>query len=338
VSDGEEAAPGLSVVIPCKDGAARLPQTLRAIGDQEVPAAIEVVVADDGSKDGTREIAAAARTPWGPVRVVRHEAPRGRGAACNTAIAVSRAPVIVILDDDMTLQPGALEAHRAFHAAHPGAAALGRIPLAPAARLDCYGRFLEREEAHRERTLAAHAAGVPFRYCLTGHFSAPRATLEAAGGFDASITRYGFEDIDLAWRMTRRGTKIHWLPAAVAQHRNDAGGLDRMLERHREAGLVARQLAARHPEEEFRQFLRAGEGAPLELGRIPAALSALRLLHRALQVAPLRRLAASGPGFGLVRGAIGLAEAAGAERLAHFGYHVARDIRYFEALFDAPGA
>jgi glycosyltransferase involved in cell wall biosynthesis len=283
------SAPGLSVVIPSRDGAARLPETLASIGRQEVGCPVEVVVVDDGSSDGTGEAARRASLPWGPPAVERHETARGRGAACNTGLAAAAADVVVILDDDMTLEPGALKTHRAFHERGSGSAALGRIVLAPRNEDSCFLRFLTREQAFREAALAERGDDVPFSLCLTGHFSAPRSAVAAAGGFDATISRYGFEDIELGYRLGFAGTRIAYLPDAVSTHRAFMTDLDRYLARQREAGLVARQLAARYPEGPFREYLRVDGPARLGIGKSPAGLVGLKLANRMLLVRPLRR-------------------------------------------------
>ncbi len=329
----ETSHPAVTVVVPCRNGASRLPRTLEALGAQRVAGTVEVVVVDDGSDDPTSEVASTTPLPWGAPTVVRHPAPRGRAAACNSGLEAARGDLVAILDDDMTLEPGSLAAHAAFHAAHPGSAALGRIVLAPAERPSSFARFLLREERLRERRLLASRDDLPFELCLTGHFSAPRALLARIGGYDAAITRYGFEDIELGYRLRTRGVRIAYLPDAVSVHRAYMTDLRRYLERHLEAGSVARQLAERYPEGPFREYLRVDGPRELGLGKDPAGLVALRLSNRLLLRRPIRRALGSSPGFALLRAALRAGEALRLDRAVHFGYHVARDLRYFEGYF-----
>lgn len=324
------------MVIPSRDGAARLPETLGSVASQDVGGPVEVVVVDDGSADATAETAAAAPLPWGAPRIVRHGASRGRAAARNTGLREARAAVVVLLDDDMTLLPGALETHRAHHDGSPGSVALGRVVLADPPRETGFSRFLLREEREREQALLEHAGDVPFRLCFTGHLSADRAALVRAGGFDESIARYGFEDIDLGYRLRERGVPVRYLPEARSVHRAFMTDLDRYLARHREAGRVARQLAARHPAGPFREYLRVDAPARLGIGNAPAGLVALRLAHLLLRSRAARRALGSRPAGAAGRLALRGAEALGLERLVHFGYHVARDVRYFQGCFDDP--
>ncbi len=327
---------GLSVVIPSRDGASRLPETLRSVARQEVGCSVEVVVVDDGSRDGTREVAAATSLPWGSPVVLRHESARGRAAARNRGLAAARAPAVLLLDDDMTLRPGALETHRLFHSEGTGAAALGRVLQAPGTRSSCFARFLDREQTFREDALLRARNDVPFILFLTGHVSAPRNVLIDGGGFDEAVSRYGFEDIEMGYRLTRRGVRIAYLPEAVSIHRAFVTDLDRYLARQREAGLVARQLAARHGDGPFREYLRVDGPKELGIGKSPAGLVGLRAANRLLLRRPVRRLAGSSLGFGALRALLAVGERLGLERSVHFGYHVARDIRFFQGCFDDP--
>ncbi len=332
-------APDLSIVIPSRNGAGRLGETLDAIARQEVAGRVQVVVVDDGSSDGTREVALAARLPWGPPCVVRHETPGGRAAACNSGIAAAAGGTVLILDDDMTLEAGALEAHLRAHAARERCAAVGRIVQArgpgPAS---CFQRFLDREESNRERQLLENRGNLPFPLCMTGHFSLPRSLLVEAGGYDTSILHYGLEDIELAYRLVTRGVRMVYLPQAGALHRAYMVELDRYLRRHFDVGKVARQLAERYTEGPFREYLRVDGPSPRAGGAINPGLAALRLSNRLLLKAPVRAVLGSSAGQALLAAFLGCAGALHLDRITHFGYHVARDVQYFQGYFGAPGA
>ncbi len=329
---GEE--PELSVVVPSRNGEQRLPETLASIAADAAGIRLEVIVVDDGSTDRTADAASSVRLPGEPPRLLRRDGPPGRAAACNLGVRHARGATVLILDDDMTVEPGALGAHRDRHRAARREAALGRIRLArPPGGPSCFARFLEREQAFRERSLLEHAEDVPFQLCLTGHFSAPRAVLLEASGFDERIRRYGLEDIELGYRLTRNGVRLRYLPSAVTTHRAHATTLDRYLARHVEVGRVASQLARVHPEGPFRDYLRVDPPARLGIGSDPAGLALLRLAHRILLRRAARRLLGSAAGFAAFRAVLRALELARLDRAVHFGYHVAADLRYFEGYF-----
>ena len=324
--------PAVSVVIPSKNGALRLVETLAALANQACQAPFEVIVVDDGSDDGTAEVASRTELRDGSVRVVRHPASKGRGAARNSGVDVALGAVVLFLDDDMTARPGVVEAHRVFHQT-TDAAARGNVTLADPGQDSCFARFLRREEAFELQQLLANAGDLPFGLSQSGHLSVRRSAFVDAGGFDTSITQYGFEDIDLGYRLRQRGVRLAFLPAAHSVHRAFMTDLTRYLDRHWEAGRAAKQWVERNPGGEFREYLRLDPPASLGALRVPAGLAALRLTNRMLLRPSIRRIAGSPAGFGALRGLLRAGEALAFDRLVHFGYHVARDVRYFQGYF-----
>jgi len=98
----------ISVVIPTFNTAE---MTLRCC--RSVPDAAEVIVADDGSTDGTAELVA----PF--ARVVRLDVNRGFAAAANAGVAAAIGRIILLLNSDAVAQPGALDAMVAAFDADP---------------------------------------------------------------------------------------------------------------------------------------------------------------------------------------------------------------------------
>ena len=109
-----------SVVVPTYNRAALLLQVLRSLAAQRTEAPFEIIVVDNGSTDGTRQVAAA----FPGVRYVRETRP-GSSAARNAGIAASRGEVIAFLDDDVVAEPDWLEALRCAYAALPDAWCIG---------------------------------------------------------------------------------------------------------------------------------------------------------------------------------------------------------------------
>ena len=98
-------APTLSVLMPVfnerETVRTAIAQTLEA--DMGVPG-VELIVVDDGSTDGTREILRDTAWPDG-VRVIFHDANQGKGAAVRTALTHARGSYSAIMDADLEYEP-----------------------------------------------------------------------------------------------------------------------------------------------------------------------------------------------------------------------------------------
>lgn len=96
----EVTAP-VSVIVPAYNEAANIAATVRSLVSSVYPA-LEVIVVDDGSSDGTADI--VERMGLRGVRVIR-QANAGKPAALNTGIRAARAGLLVLVDGDTVFQP-----------------------------------------------------------------------------------------------------------------------------------------------------------------------------------------------------------------------------------------
>jgi dolichyl-phosphate beta-glucosyltransferase len=99
-----EARPELSIVVPCYNEEERLPRTVEQIERYFAgkPISYELILVDDGSTDGTRQIqdAAAERNP--SVRVEALPRNRGKGRALAEGVAASKGAEILVTDADLS--------------------------------------------------------------------------------------------------------------------------------------------------------------------------------------------------------------------------------------------
>lgn len=93
----------LSVVIPVYNEAASVEAALLRV--RAVPLSLELVVVDDGSRDGTRDVLTRLRDEGLIDVLVLHEVNRGKGAAVRTGFAHATGEITVIQDADMEYDP-----------------------------------------------------------------------------------------------------------------------------------------------------------------------------------------------------------------------------------------
>lgn len=98
-------AADLAVILPAFNEADGIEATLTRVQDvlRTFPGTTEIIVVDDGSKDGT-----AAKAEAAGVRVISHPWNRGYGAALKTGILATKAPAVMIMDADATYEPEAI--------------------------------------------------------------------------------------------------------------------------------------------------------------------------------------------------------------------------------------
>jgi glycosyltransferase involved in cell wall biosynthesis len=93
----------VSVVVPAFNERATAESMLRRL--REVPLRLEVVVVDDGSTDGTRDVLHALEAEGVVDTLVLHERNRGKGAALRTGFQRASGDVVVVQDADLEYDP-----------------------------------------------------------------------------------------------------------------------------------------------------------------------------------------------------------------------------------------
>jgi hypothetical protein len=267
--------PELTVVIAAWNAEATLAEQLDALVRQRAPFAWEVVVADNGSADGTAALARSYADRL-PLRVVDAAATRGAGAARNAGVAAARAPLVAFCDADDVVADDWVVAVREALRAHAFVA--GRFE----------GARLNDPRVLRSRTLpqqtglqdSGHLPGL--RAAGAGNMGVRAEVFRAVGGFDPAC-RF-LEDTDLCWRIQLAGVPLTWLPEAVVHVRLRAG-LRSAARQGYDYGTGERWLALRYREQEVRLRELAGAGAApgrRGAGALSAALTGAALTGAAL--------------------------------------------------------
>jgi GT2 family glycosyltransferase len=236
----------VSVIVPCRDAAETLGDQLAALAGQDHRGPLEVIVADNGSVDGSVAVATAWAERWDAIRVVDASQRPGSGHARTRGAAVATGELILSCDADDVADPGWVSAmvrgldefdlvggRLDFAALNPGA----DLPPVHPDRLPVRFGFLP------------SASG--------GNFGIRAEVLRALGGWDEAPGP-GTDDLELSWRAQLAGYSLGFVPdavmrvrmrattrAAVDQAYGAAAQLASTLRRFRRAGLPGKAIVAR---------------------------------------------------------------------------------------------
>lgn len=261
------ARPRVSVIIPTYNRAELLRRTLRQLARQRLaPHEYEVIVADDGSSDGTR---AVVREFADTLRIGYHFQPdQGfrAGTARNAGARLATGEVLVFLDTGAMVGPDFLRDHLAAHADGP-AAVLGYAyafnpdvaPLPGLAEALAVGppervralfaddpAFLDIRHADFVRCgFDLNRRAVPWMLYFTINCSIRADDFWRVGGFDEGFHGWGVEDLEFAFRIFRNG-----IPFKITR---DAWVIESPHERDMAANLAEfavniAQFLAKYPE------------------------------------------------------------------------------------------
>jgi GT2 family glycosyltransferase len=216
--------PLCSVVIPSYNGRALLARCLASVMRHR-PAdplrAIEIVVADDASTDGTAQWLAVAHPE---VRVVSLARNGGFCAAANAGIAAARGRFIQLLNNDTEVTPGWIEGGLApFTDPSVGSVAPLVLVRSDPARVDSAGDAYTIagwpiKRGHGEPATAFAGRPVEEVFGASGSSAFFRTeALRRAGAFDPFLGSY-YEDVDLAFRLRWAGYRCVFCSRSVIHH------------------------------------------------------------------------------------------------------------------------
>ncbi len=283
----------LAVAIVAHGNRALLLEALAALTGSGRPTVEHTIhVLDNASEDGT---CAAVREAFPTVDLIAQDFRDGFGANHNRLLARSEAPHHVLLNDDATVEPGALDALVAHLDAHPAVAVAAPRIVYPDGRHQP-SAFRFPDPATCLRSLATLGqAGIEQR--VTGAPGAVdwasgcalalrRSALELTGPFDEGFYMFS-EETDLQRRLSDRWFQTHVVPQATIRHHVRASTAADPSRRIVEFWRSRRRYWAKHHPGY------GGNAARVALGGQYAALSGLSRLPTL--PGPLRRLTPSLP-------------------------------------------
>lgn len=211
----------VSVIIPTHNRAKILEKTLSAYIQQTARDEIlEIIVVDDGSTDGTSDlISQIAHASVVPI-VSLHQENRGQAAARNRGIESARAELMLLGDDDVIPAYNMVAEHLAWHVRYPdpSVAIVGAVFWSPEIHPTPLMKWWGLNGLRFDPPYMKAGHEVSYAAGLFLNTSAKTSFLRANGLFDERFKEYGYEDVELAYRLVKKGFRMIYDPEAVGFH------------------------------------------------------------------------------------------------------------------------
>jgi glycosyltransferase involved in cell wall biosynthesis len=253
----------VTVIIPARNAAATLPETLSGLTEQSFDAEWEVVLVDDGSSDATPRIAAESAL----VSRVISLSGLGPGRARNAGAGAAQADRLAFLDADCRPVPGWLGA--GVGALDTADLVLGETRPRP-----------DQPEGPFDRSLTVTGCSPLFE---SANLFVRRELFERLGGFESWLGPQAGkelgEDVWFGWRARRAGARIAACPRALAHHAvfpRDAAGYVAERWRLRFFPALAKRIPELRQEFFFRRMFLTARSASFDAAAVALVLAAHR--------------------------------------------------------------
>jgi glycosyltransferase involved in cell wall biosynthesis len=232
----------ISVIIPALNVASTIEDQLDALAHQRFDGEFEVIVADNGSTDGTRALVEKWQGRLPGLRVVDASARRGSASARNVGVRAAAGPGLAFCDADDVVAEGWLAAL---------AEGLESAPLVAG-----WCELLEEPTNRLLLPAGPRQTSMGFlRFADTCSMAVDKATLDSVGGFAEDMLRCS--DVDFSWRLQLAGYEMVEAPAALVHKRSRRARRARVLQsyewgrfqpilykRYRDAGMPRQTLGS----------------------------------------------------------------------------------------------
>lgn len=211
----------LSVLMPTKNRVEVLERTLRAFSRQTLSrAAYELVIVNDGGAYDSLQALCSAFADL-PIRLLNNDGLPGRSPARNLAVRQARGEVVLFIGDDIVPCDHFLETHQAAHRQAPEktAAFLGYTDWHSDLSVSAFERMLSGPGGHQfDYSRCTDGSLLTYHQFYTCNISLKRSFLTEQELLFDPVFPYGFEDIELAYRLHLQGLTLRFLERARGYH------------------------------------------------------------------------------------------------------------------------
>lgn len=232
----------LSIIIPTYNRASLLKKVLKKINKQSYDLKnVEVLVLDDFSIINPKPEIVDLKLKY-KLRFFRMKKHMGQGMLRNVGIKLARGKYILFMGDDTLPKTNLFEKHMKLHHKYSKIAVLGRVYWANKLRNE-FMDFIENIQFHYQT--------IKNNKDVKLHFYTSNISLEKSWFKDESFSRefnnYGLEDLELGYRLEKRGLRIIYNPRAIVYHHH-CYNFEQFCKRMKNTGKSAVIFTKLHPE------------------------------------------------------------------------------------------
>jgi glycosyltransferase involved in cell wall biosynthesis len=187
------------------------------LGDHRM---IQLVVVDDGSTDHTGAVVEECRRSVPMELCYLHQENAGLSSARNHAIREAKGDLLLFVDDDIVPASCMVASHVAWHDQHPApeVGVLGHVAWSPELRPTPFMKWSGLYGPQFNYGYFKRGAEVHFQHAYFCNTSLKTRFVRQHRGFDEGLRTYGYEDIELSYRLCQSGYRLLYNPSAVGYH------------------------------------------------------------------------------------------------------------------------
>ena len=202
----------------------------------------EIIVVDSESTDGASDWLLSYTPKFQFKALIKPN--QGKAAARNRGVKEARGKWILITDADMIPHPELIQKHLDFQQS------LTYPACAEGLTFNMHQLQWPTDSANLMPLIGSNPktrTRMGWFYFLTGNLSFLKSLFESYQGFDESFQGYGWEDLELGYRLKKAGVPLYYLREAINYHYHVVPK-DEEIRRNIDKGLSAKLLLAKHPE------------------------------------------------------------------------------------------
>ena len=235
--------------MPCFNRSYDLLNTLKAYDRQITTEPFELIAVDDASSDGTYQVLTTYKPLHYSLVTKRLNRNQGPAAARNFGLALVDSPLVLFVGDDILPDTNFINAHLMAHKEYPEKeiAILGHIDSPDDMPINTLMKHINGIGAQQfSYYYFKNAQEYDFRHLYTANISLKMEMLNTLDHwFDTDFPHAAFEDVELSYRLVKKGLRILYLTTPIVKHYHYHTALS-FTERQYKSGMMAHLLSKKH--------------------------------------------------------------------------------------------